>query len=166
MEPNETDGSEVLETTETGEETVQTPDAEKEQLKRDKAELELKNKQLFERAKKAEGKEAKDDGLSSKDVIFLAKHDIHEEDVEEVTELASLKKISVAEAYNYLKPVLDVREEQRRTANATQVKGGQRGVTKVTDEQILSKASAGQLPEDDAGIAALVEAEINQKARK
>lgn len=162
MEPKENmDGSEVLETTETEEETVETPDEEKEALKREKEELENKNKQLYERLKKAETKTS-DDGLSSKDVIFLAKTDIHEEDIAEVTELAKLKKISVAEAYKYLKPVLDVRAEERKTAQATQTKGG-RGTTTEKPEDILRRASQGQLPQDDAGIEALTAAREAQR---
>jgi len=161
MEPIETDGSEVLETTETEEETVENPvDEEKEQLKRDKEELEKKNKQLFERLKK-EGKK-ENDGLSTKDIIFLSKAPIHEDDIAEVTELARLKEISVSEAYNYLKPVLDVREEQRKTAQATQTKGG-RGTVSAKPEEILRRASEGKLPEDEAGIEALVAAREAQR---
>ncbi len=163
MEPKENkDGSEVLETTETEEETVETPDEEKEALKREKEELENKNKQLYERLKKLENKPSDTDGLSSKDVIFLAKTDIHEEDIAEVTDLAKLKKISVAEAYKYLKPVLDVREEERKTAQATQTKGG-RGTSTTKPEELLRRASQGQIPQDDEGIEALVAAREAQR---
>jgi len=133
-----------------------------------KADEAEKAKELAEnykrRAEKAENspKQADKDGLSSKDVIFLAKTNINEEDVEEVTELAKLKKIPVSEAYNYLKPVLDVREEQRKTANATQTKGG-RPAVKTTPDELINRANQGNLPEDDAGIDALTAAREAQR---
>ena len=125
--------------------------------------------QNFERAKKAEAKlkklegERKDDteGLSQKDVLYLAKANIHEDDMDEVVEWAKFKKVSVKDAHEQLKATLEVREEQRKTAQATQVRGGQRGNSKNTGEDLLRQAeTSGKLPDDEADIKRMVEARI------
>ncbi len=154
---------EVEETSEDATEETQT-DEEKEALKAKVAELESKNKQLFERAKKNPKEPSQD--LSSKDILYLAKVDVHEDDMDEVLDWAKFKKIGVKEAYESLKGVLDVKAEQRKTANASQTNAGQRGGNKVTGTQILDGVRAGRFPEDDAGIAALVAAEMAQKQAK
>lgn len=176
MEETNQDGSEVLETTETETEAVETTEAAEEQLtaeqiadlkaKAAKAdELEAKNKQLYERAKKAETKPApaQEAGLSTKDVVYLAKADIHNDDVDEVLDYAKLKGISVSKAHEFLKPILDVRSEQRTSASAANVSNVRRGPSKVTDDVLISKAAQGQLPDDDEGIARLVAAKAKQK---
>lgn len=169
------DGSEVLETTETeaAEETTvdETLTAEEIAELRSKAakadELEAKNKQLFERAKKAETTRAEpqapSESLSTKDVVYLAKADLHNDDVDEVLELAKLKGISVSKAHEYLKPILDVRAEQRTSASAANVSNVRRGPSKVTDEVLVSKASKGELPDDDEGIERLISAMSKKK---
>lgn len=173
MEPNK-DAPEVLETPETTETPEgETPELTAEQIAELKAkaakaeELENKNKQLFERAKKAEelAKVQKEpDSLSNKDLLFLAKADIHTEDVDDVLEWAKFKKVSVEEAYKHMKPQLDVRAEERRTAQATQAKGSPRGAAKVTGEDILKKAEkTGEIPETPEGIAALAEARMARR---
>lgn len=175
MEEQIQDAPEVLETPETVEETpsatAETPkdelspeqiaDLKKKADERD--ELEKKNKQLFERVKKAEGKS---DALSNKDIIYLAKNDIHDEDVEEVLDLARLKKWDVKQAHDYLKPLLDSRAEMRRTAQATQTRSA-RSVSKVSGEELLAKAErTGELPESEDGMAALAYARMVRKLAK
>lgn len=121
------------------------------------------------RAEKAEkaGKTPKEtENLDNKDIVYLAKADIHEEDTDEVLDFAKIKKISVREAHEYLKPVLAVRDEQRKTALATNTTTSQRGGSKIDGSTLLQNASKGKLPEDEAGIEALVAAEIAQKTRK
>jgi hypothetical protein len=162
MEPNQ-DGSEVLETTEkVAEETTETPEElTAEQIAELKAkaakadELEKKNKQLFERAKKAETEKAplQEEGLSNRDVLYLAKADVHEDDVDEVLDWAKFKKISVAYAHKQLKATLDVRAEQRKSASASHTKGGARGTSKTTGEDLLRKAErTGEVPETAEGM--------------
>lgn len=154
MEPNQ-DGTEVLETpVDTGEGAVETPiepelTAEQIVELKEKAakadELEEKNKKLFERAKKAEAGKSKDLGdLSQKDLLFLAKSDIHDEDVETVLDWARFKKIPVTDAHKELKSVLSLRTEERRTADATHTAGGARGSSKVSGEDLLAAASRGE----------------------
>lgn len=129
------------------------------------------NKQLYARTKKAEGFEEKDgkwvkpgaapkddDEAASKttnrtladaDILYLGKADIHADDLQEVLDYAKNAKISVKQAHEYLKPILDVRVEQRKTAETTNTGGGPRGNTKVSDETLLANASKGIMPESD-----------------
>lgn len=173
MDENELDESEVLETTEaetTEEETEQLSAEQIAELKEKAAErdeLVEKNKQLFERVKKGEQKvPSKETEIANKDILYLAKADINEDDVNEVLEWAKFKKVSVKEAHEALKPILQVRAEQRKTAEAAHTGTSTRGGNKLDGEQLLRNASTGKLPQDDAGIEALVAAEIAAKTRK
>ena len=129
------------------------------------------NKQLYARTKKAEGFEEKDGKwvkpnaapkddddpaskttnrtLSDTDILYLGKTDIHSDDLQEVLEYAKNNKVSVKQAHEYLKPILDVRIEQRRTAETTNTGGSPHGTGRVSDETLLSNASKGILPESD-----------------
>jgi hypothetical protein len=179
MEDETQDGSEVLETTETEAEAGETTETTDErdtriaQLEKDKAELESKNKQLFERTKKAEGDRkaeaapSQEFALSEKDRIYLVKADIHEDDLDEVLDRAKSKGISVKDAYAQVKPLLDARTEERRTASATHTKGGARGAAKATGADFLAKAEqTGDVPETEAGMQALQEARLARKKQK
>lgn len=157
------DETQVLET-ESAEEVIETVeetvDAEKEELRKKVADLESKNRQLFERVKKG------DSALSTKDTIYLAKADIHEDDIEEVLTLAKNMGWDLPKAHKYLTPVLKERKEERATA-AVSATGKQRPtVSEATGSVILNRASQGKLPEDDEGIQRLVEAEIQRKLGK
>lgn len=168
------DGSEVLETTEevveveeteTGDE--ETPAEDIEAIKAKAADLEQKNKQLFERLKKAEKKEEiHTDNLSNKDVLFLAKADIHEDDLDDVLDMARLKGITVAEAHKFMKPILAERQEERRTASATQTRST-RGAQKNTGEDFLKKAErTGEIPDSDEALRSIVEARLQRRRSK
>lgn len=87
--------------------------------------------------------------LSQKDVLVLAKANIHEDDIEEVIEFAKFKKIPVSEALKNqtLKTILAEKEEHRKTANATNTGSQRRVVNKVTDEKLVSDLSEGKVPE-------------------
>lgn len=178
METPNTDAPEVLETQEVAAETTETPEAEEPELtpeviadlkaKAAKAdELEQKNKQLFERAKKAEAAKGSSDApveaLSTKDVLYLAKSDVHEDDVNEVLEWAKFKKISVADAHKQLTATLQVRAEQRKSAETANVSNVRRGPTAVTGEKLLENAKAGKLPDNDDDIAKLMNAKLRAK---
>ena len=160
-------------------EEVTTPEEETETVET----LTEKNKKLYARAKKAEGFELVDDkwikkpkvttertevapsqdGLSTKDVLFLAKADIHEEDMDEVLEWAKFKKVPVSEAYKQLKGVLEVKNEQRKTANATNISTARRSNSKVTDDVLIEKANKGDLPESQDDIDRLMRAKLRKK---
>lgn len=104
--------------------------------------------------------------LGTTDVIYLAKADIHDDDMDEVLKHAKLHNVSVKEAHSYLKPILDVRVEQRKTAEASNVGSSKRGSGKISDEVLLSKASKGEISGNDADIERLIEARFQAKKGK
>lgn len=185
MEEEKQDDSEVLETTETTEETEaeksetaaeETPEQLKARITEleannskttaEKDELQSKNKQLFERLKKQDKSDSPQAQLSAKEIIYLGKADIHADDMDEVLELARLKNWDVPKAHEYLKPVLDTRAEQRRTADATQTRGGARGASKVSGEDLLATAErTGEVPETTEGMNKLFKARMARKLK-
>lgn len=173
MEPEVTDGSEVLETTEVAQETTETPapqtDEEKEQLKSRLEEVEKKNKQLYERLKKQEKevKEVSSETLPMKDMLFIAKADIPAEDVDEFLVFAKNMKMSLPDAYKTYSPILREKAEERKTAAATMTKGGTRSVNKTTGEDFLSKAEKmGELPDSDDDMLKLAQARLARLRKK
>jgi predicted XRE-type DNA-binding protein len=94
--------------------------------------------------------------LNQKDFLYVAKADIHEDDIDEVLNYASKNGISVKEAHEYLKPILNVHAEQRMTASAANVGSAKRSSSKTPDDVILSKAAKGELPENDADLERLI----------
>lgn len=170
MEPEEIENldSEIEETVEdeTVEEEAPETDEEKEALKAKVAELESKNKQLFERTKKVEKKEVPKD-ISNADILFLAKADIHEDDMDEVLDWAKFKKVSVKEAHAMLKDTLAVRDEQRRTQEATNTGSSRKGTNKIVPADILQKArTTGEVPDSDEAMTALFLARQAEKFNK
>lgn len=132
--------------------------------------LESANKQLFERAKKAEGFEkvdgkwikkakpvvqtkpapkAKEADLSTTDVYALMKADVPEEDVDEVKRGAKVLGVSVSDALKdpVIKGILERKATLRKTAEATNTNTARPGSKKVTDEQVLEDASKGNIPD-------------------
>lgn len=141
------------------EKPVETPEAKRARLKR---QLEQLDKKLGIKEEKKE--EKNEEGLSRKDIIYLAKADINEADVDEVVNYAEKMGVSVKDAHEHFKPILKIRQEERATAQATQTKSPRS--SKVTSESILEKARQGQAPESDEDIEKLVEAEMNAKLAK
>lgn len=135
-----------------------------EEIARDQKIRAEKAEELAKNAKQTQKQEV--EGLSQKDVIYLAKTDIHEDDIDEVVEYAKLKKITVADAHKFYKPILAERDEERKTAQATQTKGGARTTSKITPEAILEKAVKGQISDSDDEIALLAEARRKQERAK
>lgn len=168
MEEEIKDEQEVHETPE-GDSKPQDEEIDIEDLKK-RAEASSQN---FERAKKAEDElkklksekpeEVSRDGLSNKDVIFLAKADIHEDDMDEVLDWAKFKKVPVSEAYKQLKTTLNVREEERKSAAASNTSNARRGSSHATGESLLSQAKAGKIPESDEDIQSLIKAKMGIK---
>lgn len=119
------------------------------------------NKQLFARAKKAEGfvlingewvkpekpapkVEPKPEvlnnlGMSLKDIRAL--QDVHDDDVDEVTEFAKFKGISIAEAKKLpvIQNLLKDNAEKRASAQAANTGPSKRGTAKVSQEALLEK---------------------------
>lgn len=160
------DGSEVLETTETEAEAVETTEvtesveelkAQLEAERKAREETEGKNKQLFERIKKAETKpkaEVQEGSLTPKDYLALTRAGVTDEDFDEVVRVAKILGKPIAEALSdkTLKSILSERADERKTANATHTKGGARGTAKVSDEDVLSKAERGEAVDDMTAI--------------
>lgn len=172
-----TDAPEVLETPaehETADQPV-SPDAAPEltaeeqvaSLQKEKSDLEKKNKQLFERAKKAEAAVPKEDGITAKDTLALVGAGITiEEDIDEVVAFAGYRKVSVVEALKdkTLQSILTERKEERKTASASNTKSA-RGTSKATGADLIERArSGGEIPESD--IDKLTEARIALKKAK
>lgn len=88
--------------------------------------------------------EASPEGIPQKDIIYIAKADIHEEDIEEVLSLAKAMKWDVKQAHEYLKPRLKELDEKRKTAEMTSTKGGSRSVFKETPDVLISRANKGE----------------------
>lgn len=172
MEDTTQDAPEVLETPE---EEIEL-DLEEDKPEEDVEALKEKNRQLYARAKKAEGFEqvdgkwvkkttepapapSHDVTLSPKDVIALSK--VHDDDIDQVLEWSKFKGVSIAEALKdqTLASILSVNEETRKTAQATQTGRTARGATKATGEDLLRKAEqTGEIPDTDEGMRAIIEA--------
>ena len=119
------------------------------------------------RAEKAEAerKEKKEttDSLDIKDTIYLGKADIHDDDLDEVLDYARNMKVSVREAHEHYKPILADRNDERRTAQATQTKSP-RGITKNSGEDTLRKAeSTGEVPESEKEMEAMLQARLERR---
>lgn len=157
LEPEELEtpeGDEPEEVEETNEDKIARLEKEKKDAEDRATDLDSKNKQLFERNKKLAGKPA-EVNLSAQDVLVLTKANVHEDDLETVMEYASFKKLSLSDALkdSTLKSILDGNEDVRKTANATQVRGGARGTAEITGEAILQKAEqTGEVPETTEGM--------------
>lgn len=135
------------------------------------AKIESRNKQLYARIKKAEGFENKDgkwvkkpveqpvednktvdtSKLSQSDIITLARADLDDNDMSEVVEYATFKKISISEALKapVIKNMIAESAEKRKVAEGTNTGGGRRGNGKLTDEALLSNSKKGELPESE-----------------
>lgn len=183
MESEEKDESQVLETETTTEETAEAAEEETpEQLKAriadleakvtktegEKAELESKNKQLFERTKKV--KEApSSDGISARDYLAMNEAGVTSADYDEVVRVSKILGVSIADALkdSTMKTILATRAEERKTAAATHTAGGARGASKVSGEDLLSKAQrTGEVPETKEGMQELFKAQVARKLKK
>lgn len=140
--------------------------------------LENLNKQLFSRAKKAEGFEMKDGKwvkktaptteqptpatvvpksdaqMSQTDMIAIVRANVPDEDITEVVEYATFKKISVAEALktSFIKGILEEKAENRRVEEGTNTGTNKRNSGALTDEMLLNNARKGIMPESDEDI--------------
>jgi hypothetical protein len=92
--------------------------------------------------------------LSSKDLFALMEAKVSADDIDEVKEYASLKKISVAEALKapIMKSILREKAENRNVANASNVGSSRRGSSKLSDEALLENAKKGKMPDNDADL--------------
>lgn len=106
--------------------------------------------------------------LSSEDIFVLMEAKVPREDIDEVRDFASLKKISIAEALksSIVRNTLSEKAEFRKTAEATAIGAARRSSAKATDETILERASQGKFPETDEEIDRLAAARQASKKKK
>lgn len=101
--------------------------------------------------------------LPTKDIIYLSKADIHEDDMDEVLEWAKFKKIGVQEAHKQLRATLQVRSEERKSAEVANTSNARRGSSQATGEALISQAKAGKIPEKDEDIQTLIKTKMGIK---
>jgi len=152
MENDETIIVDDTEDTENQEQELQKPevDTEKEELKKKLKTVEAQKDHW--RKKATEGKDTKAETsstLTPKDLYALMQAGVSEDDIDEVTEFAGFKKISVAEAlkHDVVKTILSNKKEFRKTAEVANATPSRKGVSKVADDVLTSNLSKGIIPE-------------------
>lgn len=117
-----------------------------------------------EKTPKNEGNEE----LSPRDIIALTNANIADEDIDVVLDYAKFKKISVVEALksSVVKATLAENEEHRKTAAATNIGTGRRGVQQKSEDSLLSEFKSGKVPETDDEMERLALARMKARAGK
>lgn len=102
--------------------------------------------------------------LTVKDGFALAKANVNDEDIDDVLEYASFKKISVADALKspVVKNMLAEKEEFRTSQNVSTTATARRASPKVTDDTILENARNGKLDDSEDSIRALFRARMKK----
>jgi len=152
-------------------EVIDSETNEDEAVEEERTDYSEYEKKLFNRVKTLEkkledkaqpvAKPVSDAQFSLRDSVALQNANISvTEDFDEVELYASQRNMSITDALNDvgLKAILASKLEQRETANATNIKGSQKSNSPQSDSVIIANANRGKIPEDDAGIAALVAA--------
>ena len=129
-----------------------------------------KAQEELETAKKAnkqdpnKGTEA-DFSLTDIRVLSNVKHD---EDVETIVNYSKANNISIAEAKKHkdISFILKGRDEERKTADASNTGGSRRSSSKKSDEDIIKDFDKGVVDDSDKGIARLVKAQMDAKQAK
>jgi len=124
-------------------------------IRAEKAEAEAKAKS---EKKVEENTTPTNDSLTQSDLLAIVRANIAEEDIDEVKDYAHLKNISVAEALktSVVKTILSEKDEERKTANATNTGSGRRGSDRQTPSQLLENAKKGILPDNDDDLEKLI----------
>jgi len=106
--------------------------------------------------------------LSLKDIRAL--NDVHDDDVDSIMDLAKYKGIPVAEAKKdpYIQNYLKTREEERKTAEASNTGGSRKTSSKSSAKDLLRKVQSNidDMPESDEEMEALVDEELKQQSLK
>lgn len=89
-----------------------------------------------------------DSSLSPKDIYALMNAKVHEDDIEEVEKAARLLGKTIPDALKDMtvQAILKTKADYRRTAEATNIKTPRQGATKVSDTELMEKASRGEVP--------------------
>lgn len=99
-----------------------------------------------------------DTTLTARDLLAITKAGIDPEDLDDVLEFASFKKISIADALNtsVIKATLAEKNEVRKSALATNTGSARRAGTAVSDAALLDNARKGILPDSAEDIGRLM----------
>jgi len=92
---------------------------------------------------------AKSEELGSKDLFALMQNQVHEDDIDDVVEVAKLRKVTVAEALklDLTKTILAKKSEYRKSAEVANTAPARKGATKISDDALLGGLSEGKIPE-------------------
>jgi hypothetical protein len=131
-------------------------------LKAQKVHWRDKAQKVKEEVKQVESPKAQASELSTTDLYALMKHNVEQEDINDVVDYAKLKGIPVADALksNVVKTILAEKSEERKVAQATHTGTAKRSSGKVSDEDLLANAKKGILPEDDSDITRLAKLKL------
>lgn len=134
--------------------------AKNQKIRAEKAEAELKKLKVQPKVEVA----PKND-MSLKDIRALS--DVHDDDVDDLTDYAKYKNITVAEAKKTpaMQSLLKAKAEERKSAEAANTQKPARGTSTVSDDTLLERAATEGLPEKDEDIERLVEARLNQRIK-
>lgn len=144
----------------------------------DVEELRRRNQSLYEQLKKAKGfvrdengnwvkkettkaapkpspKQADSAEITALDAVALAKADVHEDDLEDILEVAKLRKVSVREALKLglTQAIIAKNQEFRKSAQAANTGPAKQSSKKKTQGAILNDLREGKVPDkgsDDA----------------
>lgn len=139
--------------------------AQDQRVRAEKAEKELKN--LKSKPVDPDPKPGSSD-LSQGEIIYIAKADVHEDDIPELLKIARTNKISVSEAHklSWVRTWLNERNEERATAEATASTAKNKGSKSFSGADLLDKArTSGDLPDDPKAMDQLVDARFAEKKR-
>lgn len=132
--------------------------------------LETKQWEKPEAKPKPADTQVQQSALSPIDIIALTKADLPAEDIAQVQEYATFKKISVADALkdSVMSGILAQNAEVRRSAAAAQAGGGQRSATAPSGEDLLTEQEkgTGKVLETDEEMQKLWRARQARKVRK
>jgi hypothetical protein len=101
--------------------------------------------------------------MQEDDLLYIAKADIHEDDLGELKEVMEKLGKTAKEAHSYLAPRFSLKAEERNTAQATATKSA-RGVKPTTGEDLLQRAEeTNLLPETEAGMRKLAQSRLARR---
>lgn len=124
-----------------------------EEVKARIAKLEKENKTLkFQKAKlRDKPRETKtQEGLSTEDLIAIARSNVHDDDISLITKYAEFAKVSIREALkdSVLQGIIEKNESKRKSGNATNMGSSKRGQVKVSEETLIANAKKGEMPDE------------------
>lgn len=128
-------------------------DYQNQKIRAEKAEAKLKNGTSTGR-----GETSKNGDLNAFDLLAVTKAGLDEDGLKEAMDYAKFKKISIAEAIKSpaVQATINLINETKKTAEATNTGTARRGSSRLSDEVLLSNARKGVLPESDEDLERLV----------